>query len=73
MMVFGLDAPGQGAAGLIQDLAGSCQQLHHRPYLPRGFPERILLLLTSLLEVSLPAMTKLQKSLGACCTWSMHR
>ena len=53
MMVFALDAPGQEAAGLINDLAGSCQQLHHRPYLPRGFPERILLLLTSLLEVRL--------------------
>ena len=51
MTLFALDAPGQEACQLVQDLAGSLQQLHRRPYLPRGLPERVLLLMASLMQV----------------------
>ena len=44
-------AGGQPVAQQLQGLAHSVQQLHHRPYLPRGTAERCLLLLITLLQV----------------------
>ena len=40
------------SAPLLEGLTQRIQQLHHRPYLPRGTAERCLLLLTSILQVS---------------------